>query len=533
MLLLNGKIYTLDPAVGTATALALEDERIVGVGTEAGARARLRDMGEVVDLGGRTVIPGLTDAHIHFEWYARLLQNVNAETPRLDECLARVEAKAAATPRSQWIIGHGWNQNLWGGQFPTAADLDRAAPEHPVLLTAKSGHAGWANSAAMQLAGISRTTADPAGGTIQRDAGGQATGIFFEEATGLVARHIPEPTAEQVAEQMKPAIENAWRAGLTGIHDFVMANESMRPFVAYQLLRERGELGLRVVRNIPVGLLDEAIALGLRTGFGDDWLRMGHVKIFADGALGPRTAAMIEAYDGEPNNYGMVVTDKEALYEFGKKAAAHGLALTVHAIGDKANHDLLDVYEAMRADERATPQRPALRHRVEHVQVLHPDDSGRLGKLGLIASMQPIHATSDMLMADRYWGRRSAGAYAIRTQLKAGAALAFGSDAPVEPFNPLYGIHAAVTRRRADGTPGPEGWYPEQRISVEEAVKGFSWGPAYAAGIENRLGSLSPGKLADLVVLDRDIFTCDPMEIREAEVAGTMIGGEWKYRAFD
>jgi predicted amidohydrolase YtcJ len=529
MILTNGNIHTLDPTLGVVSSLTLAGERIVSAETAPGHL-----QAEVIDLGGRTVIPGLTDAHIHFEWYARLLQNVDAETLTLDECLARVRAKAAATPPGGWVIGHGWNQNVWGGQFPTAADLDRFAPDHPILLTAKSGHAGWANSAALRLAGVNSHTPDPPNGTILRDAAGSPTGIFLEEATGLVVRHIPEPTAEEVAQQMKPAFANAWRAGLTGIHDFVMADESMRPLVAYQNLRERGELGLRVVRNIPVGLLNEAIALGLHTGFGDDWLRLGHIKIFADGALGPHTAAMIEPYDHEPDNYGMVVTDKEALYEYGHLAASHGLALTVHAIGDKANHDLLDVYETLRSEEAAVlPPTQHLRHRVEHVQLLHPQDRPRLAALGLVASMQPIHATSDMLMADRFWGQRCVGAYAIRDQLEAGAVLAFGSDAPVEPINPLYGIHAAVTRRRPDGTPGPDGWYPAQRLTVEEAVRGFSWGPAYAVGMEDRLGTLAPGMLADLVVLDRDIFTCDPMEIREAEVLGTMIGGEWKYRNFD
>ncbi|MBI3359845.1 MAG: amidohydrolase [Chloroflexi bacterium] len=531
LILLNAKIHTLDSSVGTASALAISGERVVAVGSDAEILALADSKAEKIDLKSRTVVPGLTDAHIHFEWYARLLKNVNAETPTLDGCLAQVATKAAATPKGGWIVGHGWNHNVWGGEFPTATDLDRAAPEHPVFLTAKSGHAGWTNSLALRLAGITAGTPDPPGGKIRRDKSGRPTGILLEEATSLVGRHIPEPTAEDVARDMKPAMENCWRAGLTGIHNFVMADETMRPFVAYQLLKERGELGLRVAMNIPVGLLDEAIALGLRTGFGDDWLRLGNVKIFADGALGPRTAAMIEPYEGEPDNKGMVVTDKEELYEHGSKAADHGLALAVHAIGDKANHDVLDVLESVPNPKSQIPNSKRLRHRIEHVQLLHAQDYQRLGKLGIIASMQPIHATSDMLMADKFWGKRSVGAYAWRTQLQAGAVLAFGSDAPVEPINPLYGVHAAVTRRRADGSPGPQGWYPEQRLTVEEAVRGFTWGAAYAAGMEDRLGTLAPGRLADLVVLDRDIFNCDPMGIREAEVVGTMVAGVWRFTA--
>jgi predicted amidohydrolase YtcJ len=481
----------------------------------------------VVDLQGRDVLPGLCDAHLHFDWYSRGLQNVEAETDTLEECLRRVATKAGQTPKGQWITGLGWNQNVWGGSFPSAADMDRVAPEHPVLLTAKSGHAAWANSAALRLAGITAGTADPAGGEIQRGPGGQPTGILLENAIDLVEHAIPEVTAEALAAMMRAGMENAWRVGLTSIHDF----DGRRSFTAFQLLKARGQLGLRVVKQIPVRHLAEAVGVGLRSGFGDDWLRIGNVKVFMDGALGPRTATMIEPYEGEPENYGIEVTDKETLYEYASQAAANGLAMTVHAIGDKANHDLLDVYAQVREDERGRGQAP-LRHRCEHVQILHPDDYGRLGALNVVASMQPIHATSDMLMADRYWGGRSAGAYAWRTQREAGATLAFGSDAPVENFNPFWGLHAAVTRRRADGSPGPEGWYPEQRLEVGAALEGFTRGAAYAGYMEDRLGALAPGMLADLIVVDRDIFSVEPMAIRETQVLGTMVGAEWKHRAF-
>jgi predicted amidohydrolase YtcJ len=494
-------------------------------------RARLPGLPpeQVVDLQGLPVLPGLIDAHLHFEWYSLGLQNVQAETASLAECLERVRAKAAATPAGQWVTGLGWNQNAWGGRFPTAADLESAAPQHPVMLRAKSGHAAWANPLAMRLAGVNSGTPDPAAGEIQRDGQGNPTGIFFEDAMQLIDRRLPEPTAEDVAAAMLQAQTNAWRVGLTGIHDF----DGRRSFTALQLLKERGQLGLRVVKQIQVRHLPEAIGVGLRSGFGDDWLRIGNIKVFLDGALGPRTASMIEPYDGEPDNYGIVVTDKEELYEHATRAAANGLAMTVHAIGDKANHDLLDVYAMIRAEElgrgsRSTP----LRHRCEHVQLLHPADYARLGQLNVVASMQPLHATSDMLMADRYWGKRSAAAYAWRTQLEAGAVLAFGSDCPVESFNPFWGLHAAVTRRRADGSPGPRGWYPDQRLSVENALRGFTLGAAYAGYSENRVGSLAPGKLADLVVIDRDIFAIDPMAIKDTRVRGTLVGAEWKFRDF-
>jgi hypothetical protein len=522
ILLHHAHLPTLAPR---ATALLLRDDKIVAVGDEALSASPDKK----IDLAGRTILPGLTDAHLHFEWYSRGLREVRAETATLDECLNNVRAKATATPSGQWITGGGWNHTVWGNDFPTAAMLDSVAAEHPVLLRAKSGHAGWVNSLALKMANLTAHTPHPPGGEIQHDANGQPTGILFEDAMNLVTALIPDLTANELAEAMLPAMENAWRVGLTSIHDF----DGRNAFTAFQMLKERGQLGLRVVKQIPVRHLAEAIGLGVRSGFGDDWLRFGNVKVFMDGALGPRTALMLEPYENEPHNTGIVVTDKEELYEHATKAAAHGLAMTVHAIGDKANHDLLDVYQTIRGEEAARGPR-RLRHRCEHVQVLHPNDWGRLGQLNVVASMQPLHATSDMLMAEKHWGaRRNAGAYAWRTQLEAGAPLAFGSDAPVEDFNPFWGIHAAVTRRRADGSPGPDGWFPQQRLSVAEAVQGFTLGAAYAGNMEDKIGSLTPGKLADLIVIDRDIFTCDPMDIKDTQVLGTMVGGRWRHWVID
>jgi len=329
---------------------------------------------------------------------------------------------------------------------------------------------------------------------------------------------------------MAEAQRKAWAAGLTGIHDF----DDPSCLIALQLLRERGELGLRVVKNINDPYIEHAHALGIRWGFGDEWLRIGGLKIFADGALGPRPAAMIAPYEGEPDNTGIVVTDKEQMYEWVSRASAAGLPSTIHAIGDRAVHDVLDVYEAVRQEEAARGIPPqARRHRIEHVQLVHPDDVGRLGELQIIASMQPIHATSDWEMADRYWGARARLGYNARLQQEAGAVLAFGSDAPVEPFDPLMGIYAAVTRRRPDGSPGPDGWYPEQRLDVDTTLRAYTQGPAYAAGLERALGMLAPGFLADLVMLDRDLFALPPDELLTVRVLGTMVGGVWRWRASD
>jgi predicted amidohydrolase YtcJ len=300
--------------------------------------------------------------------------------------------------------------------------------------------------------------------------------------------------------------------------------------MALQVLHQNGDLKLRVTKSIPVELLQQAHELGLRSGFGNDMLQIGSVKAFMDGALGPRTAAMFQPYENEPDNRGILNMDGEQLLEIGRLAVDSGLSMAVHAIGDRANHEVLDAFEQLRKYEQEK-NLPHFRHRIEHVQILHPDDAARLGKLGIIASMQPIHATSDMLAADKFWGERSTLAYAWRAQLANGAVLAFGSDAPVENPNPFPGLYASVTRRRSDGTPSPQGWYPAQRLSVQEAWDGFTTGAAYAAGMENRLGKLSPGFYADLIVLEENPFTCGPDTLLKMQSSATMVNGEWVWQA--
>jgi len=521
----NARIYTLDHARPLASVLACDQGEIIAVGGDD--LLQEFEGGNMEDLDGRVVLPGLTDAHLHLKYYALSLNQVDCETDTLDECLRRVSEKAAHSAAGKWILGHGWNQNLWG-TWPSAAELDRVAPANPIFLTAKSLHAAWANTAALKLAAIHAGTPDPGDGRIQRDAAGEPTGILLEGAASLVSRLVPEPNIADLADAIDSAQASLWRYGLTGVHDF----DHRDCFMALQKLRLENRLKLRVTKNIPVELLQQAHDLGLRTGFGDDWLHIGSVKVFMDGALGPRTAAMFEPYAGEPGNKGILNVDGEQLFEFGRAAAEVGLGMAVHAIGDRANHEALQGFEQLRAHE-SEQSLPHLRHRIEHVQLLHPNDVRRLAGLDVIASMQPLHATSDMLMADVYWGERTVLAYAWKSQLDAGARLVFGSDAPVEMPNPFRGIHAAVTRRRADGSPGPQGWHPEQRISVQQALEGFTVGPAYAAYAENRQGSLARGKVADLIVLDQDPFTCDPDDLRSLQPSATMIGGDWLFRAGD
>lgn len=521
----NARIYTLAPNPPVVSAIVIDTHgQIIAAGGEELLESFPSAQRE--DLGGRVVLPGLTDAHIHLMHYALSLQKVDVETATKAEALRRVAERAARTAPGEWILGHGWQQNDWDGQFPTAAELDAIAPNQPVYLTAKSLHAAWANSTALRLAGISPGTPDPLNGKIIRDENGQPNGILLESAMNLIENSLPQPTVDQVADAIESAQPILFQMGLTGAHDF-----DYRPcFMALQKLDAEKRLKLRITKSIPLELLDHAHGLGLRSGFGSDHLRIGMVKVFMDGALGPRTAAMFAPYLNEPENRGILNMDSEELLEHGRKAADCGLGMTVHAIGDRAVHEVLEGLEQLRRYERERGL-PALRHRIEHVQVIHPNDAGRLGQLGVIASMQPIHATSDMLAADRYWGERARLSYAWKTQLQAGAVLAFGSDAPVESPNPFWGLHVAITRRRIDGTPGPDGWYPEQKLTLQQALEGYTLGAAYAAGVEDHRGQISAGFDADLIVLEQDPFTCPADEIYAMKSSATMIAGEWVWKA--
>ncbi len=527
-ILYNGNIYTQGDDQPNVTALAISGGRVVAYGMDADILPLATENTIKENVGKHTIIPGLTDAHIHWQWTARSLYEVDVfEAPTRHVAVQRVVERIANSAAGEWVTGLGWSQESWPNKsFPNKADLDAVSPDNPVYLRAKSAHAVWVNSAALKIAGIDANTPDPPGGRIGREANGEPDGILYEAAHELVFKHIVHPTVEEIAEQMKETQKLALASGLTGIHDF----DGPKCFAALQLLHERRDLHLRVVKNINDPIIHHAHALGIRWGLGDDWLRIGGLKIFADGALGPRTALMVEPYENEPDNVGIRVTEKETMYELVSKASEHGLPSTIHAIGDLAVRDVLDVYERVRQEEAArgiTPEQR--RHRIEHLQVIHPDDAHRLAELDVIASMQPIHATSDWHMADAYWGKRSKLAYNPRVQIDQGVHVAFGSDSPIDPFDPLPNIYAAVARRRPDGTPNENGWYPENKISVAEAVHGFTIGAAYAAGMEDRLGRLTPGYLADLVVLDRDIFTIPTDEILDIQVMGTMVGGVWRF----
>ncbi|MEA3344881.1 MAG: amidohydrolase [Chloroflexota bacterium] len=514
----------MDPDRPRAEAVAITGNRILAVGKDEELLEFLAPDGKALDLRGRTVLSGFTDSHIHLLGYGLRLGQIDlSDSASKEEALNYVAERAKGTAPGRWLQGGGWDRNEWpDSSFPTRAELDRVAPRNPVTLPSKDGHALWVNSHALELAEITVDTPDPEGGEIVRDpATGEPTGILKERAIELMRQAIPKPDPGEIEQALAQAISHLHRVGLTGIHDC----EGAEVFTAFQRLASRGELKLRVLMHIPLENLDSAIQLGLHTGLGDELLRIGSVKMFADGSLGSRTAAMLAPYEDEPGNRGiMVMSDEELMAAVGRACQA-GIAPAVHAIGDRATHAVLDAYEV----HHSLWAEQGLRPRVEHAQLLTPEDIPRFGRLDVIASMQPIHCTADMKMVDRHWGARGAGAYAFRGLLDAGAHLAFGSDCPVEDFNPLAGIHAAVTRRRADGSPGPQGWHPSERITVADSVRAYTLGAAYASGEEQLKGSISPGKLADLVVLSQDIFAVEPMDILQTEVVATIFDGKVVY----
>ncbi len=389
--------------------------------------------------------------------------------------------------------------------------LDAVAADRPVALDSKDLHSLWVNSAALRRAGITATTPDAPGGVIERDADGEPTGVLREAAVALIQRAYPKPPLDEIVSAVRAALPGMWAAGIVAIHN---ANDSADAiaFRTYQELRRRGELGLRVLQHIPACNLAHARGVGLRSGLGDEWLRVGGVKFFADGALGSRTAHMLQPYLDNRSNGAWPPPIPKSCWSKPCSASAAGLSLTIHAIGDRANRDVLDVLAEVRRQEAGrNPPSPSLCPSPHRACPVHPPRTTCRGwrSLDVIASVQPIHCTSDMFMVDRFWGReRATGAYAFRSLLDSGARLVFGSDGPIEPHNPLIGIHAAVTRRRADGTPGPGGWQGQERITVAEAVDAYTRWPAYAAGEESYRGSITAGKVADLVVLSREYF-CD------------------------
>ena len=523
LLLENATIYTFGDPPGPAESLAIQDGHILAIGDREHLLQTIPSHFTKLDLGGRVILPGLTDSHIHFEKFSLNHGQINCETNSVEECLARIQSRAKTLQPGEWIRGHGWDQNLWG-RYGTKEELDRVTASNPAYITAKSLHAAWANTAALNQAGLSANSLDPPKGKLQRREDGSLTGILFEFATLLISDLIPRPSPSDLSQIMLRGQDEILRLGITSIHDF----DGKRCLQAFQLLRDDSLQRLRVVKSIRFDDFEGAIDSGLRTGCGDDWIRVGAVKLFSDGALGPHTAAMLNPYEDDASNSGILLLTAEEITEIGIRAAMNGLALAIHAIGDRANRVVLDALEELRTFEEKNHIK-SLPHRIEHLQLISPEDTQRPADLDIIVSMQPIHAVSDMQMADRNWGARVQQSYGWRSQLNAGSKLIFGSDAPVDTANPFIGIYAAVSRKPLGCAPDADSWVPDQRINLQEAFNAYSVWPAQSTGLGSKLGKLLPGYLADLIVLDKNPFLIDNSELPAIKPSGVMVNGKWHF----
>jgi predicted amidohydrolase YtcJ len=528
LILHDARIYTMDARRPTAQAIAIRGDRVALVGADADMVPLEGPATRVVDAHGATIVPGLEDAHGHFTELGEMLQELDLRgTTSSAQIVDRVRQRAAAARPGEWILGRAWDQNDWADTaWPTHDALSAASPRNPVYLTRVDGHAGLANAAAMDIAAVSAATRDPEGGRIIHGAAGRPSGVFVDAAQDLITAHIPSPSPAQIEQRARLADRTARQVGLTMVHD---AGTDGVTVAAYRALIASGALKTRLYVMLR-GSLDE-LAPAFRQGpildEATHRLVVRAIKVYADGALGSRGAAMLEPYADEPGNSGLLTTPPDRIYAQALAASRAGFQTCVHAIGDRANRLVLDVFERV---EREVPAARDLRLRVEHAQILDAADIPRFARLGVIASMQPTHATSDMPWVAARIGRArmEEGAYAWRAVLSSGARFAAGSDFPVEEPNPLLGFYAAITRQDPQGNP-PGGWLPGQRLTREEALRAFTLDAAYAAHAESVLGSLEPGKLADLVVLSRDIMQVPPPEILATTVRMTVVGGEVVY----
>jgi predicted amidohydrolase YtcJ len=508
------------------SAFAVRDGRIVFAGSDREARMLAGPRTRVIDAQGKTVIPGMVDAHAHLLGLGEFLRNVQLDGSKsYDEVIARVVERAKTAKPGEWIIGRGWDQNLWADKkFPTHDALSRAVPNNPVVLSRIDGHAVLANAMAMRAAGITRATKDPVGGRVERDAEGNPSGVFVDNANGLVTRAEPESTPAQTRSAILAAIAEANKWGLIGVHD---AGQRRATIDIYESLAREGRYNLRNYVMVSGDSADVShyFAVGPRSALYDGHIWVRTIKLYADGALGSRGAAMLAPYADDPNNTGLLVTPPAEIQRIATEALKHGFQVATHAIGDRGNRVALDAYDAAL---KAVPTADH-RFRVEHAQVISLDDIPRFAKMGVIPSMQASHQTSDMRWAETRVGpQRIKGAYAWRSLLNTGVVIPNGSDFPVEQVNPLISFHSAVTRQDATDWP-PGGWYPEQKMTREEALRSMTIWPAYAAFQERVMGSITPGKYADFVILDRDIMSVPTNEILATRVLSTWIGGKPVY----
>ena len=517
---INGKVVTMDASSAITEAIAVANGRVTAVGSSEQILSLRRGKTEVIDLQGKLLLPGFTDCHTHFLSFSQMMADEKIDlldATSKEETLELIRQRANTLKEDEWLLGRGWNQNRWHSP-PTKEDLDAITQSRPVLLSSVDGHSIWVNSRALKIANVTVETPTPKGGEIERNAHGEPTGVLKETAAGLIRKHVPSPALADNCAAIKKGMAIAHSYGITGIHNF----EGTDAFEAFEILAQRDSLTLRVLSGISASRLDAVLSLKLKTGFGGEFHRIGGLKLFCDGALGSHSAAMFEAYLGEPENKGILSVEKDRLLHLAKQASKGGISLAIHAIGDRANRIVLDILDEI--DGNANCQF-AMRHRIEHAQHLHPDDIPRFSKLGVIASVQPVHLPVDIDTAEKYLGEeRCKTTYPFKSLLETGAHLCLGSDAPVASINPLEGISAAVNRTRFDGTP-KGGWYPEQKLTVYEALSGYTIEAAYAAGQEDFSGSIEVGKAADFAILNENILTVPPEKIAAVKVDITVVGG--------
>lgn len=528
LLLLNAHVVTMNDKQPSAQAIAIRGDRIVWVGNSDEGR-KLYPTALALDLHGAAVLPGLIDAHTHLINLGESLTRLNLkDSPTEKEIIERVKQRAATAAPGEWIVGWGWDEGKWASNYPTNQALSAATPNNPVFLVGLHTFAAWANTRALELAGVNKDTKDPENGKILHDEKtGEPTGILLNHAQELVSRHIPPMTLAQAKRAMQLAARECVRNGLTSVHEAKVTPLMVQAF--HELVRE-GRMPLRVY-----SMLD-----GADKNLVDEWLKRGpeidphhqltirSFKLFADGALGSRGAAMLEPYSDAPQTKGLMTTPEADVYSLTRRALQAGFQVCTHAIGDAANRSVLNAYEQA---EKEVPNAHDPRLRIEHAQVLAPEDIPRFAKLGVIASMQPTHATSDMPWAEKRVGlERIKSAYAWRSVKDSGAHLPLSSDFPGETLNPFYGIYAAITRQDPQGNP-PGGWHPEQKLTLEEALRGYTIEAAYAEFEENAKGSIEKGKLADFTVIAQDITRITPPEILSIRVLKTIVGGKVVYDA--
>ena len=532
IILYNGTVATQDNANPHAQAVAVGNGKILAVGRDVDLLNSTGPATNTIDLNGRLVVPGFIDTHIHFyEWALKRQGLALDDLTDLEGLLTSVQKAAESRPSGEWIMGQGWNETDWTKpRMPNREALDRVAPAHPVLLWRCDLHLAAANSSALKLAGISGDTPNPPEGEIERDSRGEPTGILRELAINVVRQAIAPPNNDQVVEAFEDATHSLHRRGITGIHDVRLMGDKdgARTFQAFQTLDSEKRLNLRCWVTLPGHDLDKVIGLGLRTGFGNDRLRVGHVKFFSDGGMGARTAWLIDPYlDAD---HGMPLGDIDVLTQDINKADKAGLSVMVHAVGDRANRELIKIFtdlESRRSNSTSFPP-PAVPHRIEHVQMLRPEDADRLRGLNVALCVTPANMVLDINLIDSALGENGKWTYPLRQLMDTGAPVMFSSDCPVCDPDPLLGIHAAVTRQRADGTP-EGGWYPQSRITVVEALKAYTATPARVHNA-SYLGAIAPGKKGDLAVLSKDILAIPSSQLSKIQVDMTLFDGQIVYR---